>query len=60
VVRRDEMKIARSMKSPQCIASRFLRANRRVKNRTLKTEGCGTRPPALSVMISDAMVYSGL
>jgi hypothetical protein len=44
----DEMKIARSIKSPQRIACRFFHTNRQVKIRTLKTEGCGTRPPALA------------
>jgi hypothetical protein len=39
----DEMKITRSIKSPQRIAFRFFHANRQVKTRTLKTEGCGTR-----------------
>ena len=38
------MKIARSIKSPQRIAFRFFHTNGRVKIRTLKTEGYGTRP----------------
>ena len=44
----DEMKIARCIKSLQRIAFRFFHANHQVKIRTLKTEGCGTRPPALA------------
>jgi hypothetical protein len=52
------MKITRSIKSPQGIAFRFFHANRQVKIRTLKTEGCGTRPPPLSAMISNLMVYA--
>src|ERR1700682_1438599 len=53
----DEMQVARSIKSPQRIAFRLFHA-RQVNIRTLKTEGCGTRPhpPA---MTSNLMVYSG-
>jgi hypothetical protein len=52
------MKIARSIKSPQRIVFRFFHTNRQVKIRTLKTEGCGTRPPPPSVMSNNLMVYS--
>jgi hypothetical protein len=38
----DEMKVARSIKSPQGIAFRLFHTNHQVKTRTLKTEGCGT------------------
>src|ERR1700682_5408053 len=40
----DERQVARSIKSPQSIAFRFFHANRQVNIRTLRTEGCATRP----------------
>jgi hypothetical protein len=39
---RSEMKIARSIKSPQGIAFSLFHTNHQVQTRTLKTEGCGT------------------
>ena len=54
----DEMQVARSIKSPQRIAFRFFHADRQVNIRTLRTEGCGTRPHPPPAMTSNLMVYS--